>query len=280
MLSATRFDSAVASTHRAVSGTVERVLEKLLYARDARGEWFVVALDELGGQPNGVNVKGSMDLRHVAREGALIWVDLSAARPWSPNLPASAMTRPSQALADAARSAKAIAAQRAGHRGLSALLRDATDDDPFARIARRHVMALESAIARGDVDGAAQAVRGLRGLGKGLTPSGDDVIIGVLAALEATADPTRVGVAATALPDGKTRTTELSWHALGHAANGRYPERVHDVLTAIVGGAPYQIDEVITRSIRHSGTPAVDSLVGLFVGLEAATAAATALTPA
>ena len=280
MLSATRFDPAVASTHRAVSGTVARVLDSLLYARDARGEWFVVALDSVGGQPNGVNVKGSMDLRHVAREGALIWVDLSGARPWSPNLPASAMTQPSAALADAVRAAKAIAAQRAGHRGLSALLRDALDDDPFARIARRHVTALQSAISRGDVDGAAQAVRGLRGLGVGLTPSGDDVIVGVLAALEATADPTRLGVAATALPDGKMRTTELSWLALEHAANGRYPERLHDVLTAIVGGAPYQIDAAITGAISKGGTSAVDSLIGLFVGLEGATAAATALTPA
>jgi hypothetical protein len=281
MLSATRFDPAVVSLHRAVSGSVERVFENHLYARDSRfGDWFVVALDAAGGQPHGVNVKGVMDLRFVAREGATVWVDLSGARAWSPELPPESMCKRDEALITAVRLARATAAEAAGDRGLSALLRDGVSADVLSRIALGHIASLAYGIANDDAMAAVGAVRGLQGLGIGLTPSGDDVIVGVLAALEATSHPARPAIAATALPDGKARTTELAWRAITHAVEGQYPERLHDVLAAIASGEPAEIDRAVKSAIHWGGTSAVDSLVGLFVGLDAAARSDAAATQA
>ena len=65
------------------------------------------------------------------------------------------------------------------------------------------------------------AVRGLVGLGPGLTPAGDDVLAGALVALVAAGDLDRAGAVLDAVRPCRHRTTAVSAALLDHAAAGR-----------------------------------------------------------
>jgi hypothetical protein len=77
-----------------------------------------------------------------------------------------------------------------------------------------------------------EALAGIVGLGEGLTPSGDDVLVGLLAGFELTADatararPLRSAVVGCLSPNLQRRTTRLSAQLLRAAAAGRYAEPV------------------------------------------------------
>jgi hypothetical protein len=113
---------------------------------------------------------------------------------------------------------------------------------------------------------------GLIGLGIGLTPSGDDYLVGLLAGLEATDHPARPALAAAIALHGPSRTTAIGAAALGHAARGAYAERLHDVLVALAGGRADDLSRTIERAMAYGATSGSDTLVGLFAGLDLAVA--------
>lgn len=99
---------------------------------------------------------------------------------------------------------------------------------------------LADALDRGDPSAAAAAAGGLVGLGPGLTPAGDDVLAGVLAALrllpEALAAPPHPltdTLAAATLHRARERTPALSAALLGHAALGQVPTPAGRLLRAL-----------------------------------------------
>lgn len=111
------------------------------------------------------------------------------------------------------------------------LLANADDSGPLAT-------ALALALARFDETGDAAALADLVGLGEGLTPAGDDVIVGVLAGLDLFSASAARALAArrrlvAALPAAGARTTRLSAQMLTAAAAGCYAEPLLDLLTAL-----------------------------------------------
>jgi hypothetical protein len=98
-----------------------------------------------------------------------------------------------------------------------------------------------------DLDGLERPVAGLAGLGPGLTPTGDDVLVGVAAAAHRLAlagclPLQRLAAlchALEGLPDGTT--TVVSREMLRHAAGGCYPEPLVRVLATLGSD---QVDEV------------------------------------
>lgn len=142
---------------------------------------------------------------------------------------------------------------------------------PFARALRGRLVtasrqlqdALEVAMRYGDVAGIGSSVTGLVGLGVGLTPSGDDYLIGCLAALHQlgehnTVEAVRVVrtalaavVAATAQdPD---RTTRVSRHFLAAAAEGRFHHDIARAATAALTPAASQGTSQGTSQATPSG---------------------------
>ena len=258
---------------------------------------LTVASPDAGGLPNGIMADLGPDWREIGlRPGmvvdasptrirvpdARLEISLEAAPRWSPRLrsadqdagEAAARWRGHRA------TARTIAQARGTAGGLGALLReDGTDDVGVwtANVARRIVADLVVALEAGDPTAAADAATGLIGLGPGLTPSGDDVLVGVEAALHALGSPS-AGFLALAVGDVEDRTTELAATLLRHAAAGEFAERLHTLLGALLASNDDGIGAAVDRAVAWGATSGTDCLVGVLVGLDVAAGVRRALS--
>lgn len=112
-------------------------------------------------------------------------------------------------------------------------------------------------------------VRWLLGRGPGLTPSGDDVLVGLLAGLSATGRlcaETVLRLAEVLDRHGRELTTEVSVAYLRCAARGEFARPVGEVVRAL----DEHRDSVpaVSRLLGHGHTSGADLLWGLIVGLE------------
>jgi hypothetical protein len=105
------------------------------------------------------------------------------------------------------------------------------------------------------------AVAGLIGLGPGLTPSGDDFLIGALALLDALGEQTTHAALAHAVaPAAPSLTSPLSARFLMAAANGYVGEHLHRAVTSIVAG---DVDAAVAAARRIGHTSGWDMLAGV-----------------
>jgi hypothetical protein len=260
--------------------TVRSVHRSALNLVTPDGTLVTVADERVGGLPSGILVRGpgsgSLDLRTVGvRPGtpgtltasrcmvgqdALV-VRLTGARRWSPRIVRM------DAASWPARGPRVHALARATcvPGGLASI--------PSARPV---LEALATAIEDGQPARTTAAAQALIGLGPGLTPSGDDVLTGVAAALHAVGHPC-AGSLAEALEDLDARTTFVAAAMLRHAARGDVAERTHRLLVALL--APTDVPGVLEAAIRETvawgATSGSDLLAGALLALDAATRAAT-----
>jgi hypothetical protein len=105
-------------------------------------------------------------------------------------------------------------------------------------------------------------VRHLAGLGPGLTPSGDDVLAGILlvASLTDRFSPSDLRAAA-----DTTGTHDISRSFLRWAANGHSIEPVHDLLFAVAAGRPTHRAELAVAAV--GATSGHDLLLGIRLAL-------------
>jgi Protein of unknown function (DUF2877) len=139
--------------------------------------------------------------------------------------------------------------------------------------------ALAARCAAGDLAGAVEAAEGLVGLGPGLTPSGDDVLAGMLLALRLLGGALRGGTRAVWLADwlgaavtsdASDRTTSVSATLLHCAARGQAAAEVAAVLRAFAGQEPAA--RAATRLLAAGHTSGADLAWGLAAGCRAALA--------
>jgi hypothetical protein len=129
--------------------------------------------------------------------------------------------------------------------------------------------ALAEGLAHHDLERVLGAARGLIGLGPGLTPAGDDCLVGVLAVLHRVDAPWLASVPA--LRDGiraaaRAATTSVSAEFLRHALDGLFGETLVDFVTAAnADGA----QEGARRLRAHGATSGADTLLGVALALEA-----------
>jgi hypothetical protein len=215
-------------------------------------------LSELGALPNGITVAGTDDLRGVVAPGEGIFLDVSSARPWSPLLLPLADLPSTEALDRASRAA----AGEAPTAGFGPLLRslDEEDGDLFRAAARPALRALLVATRRDDRRAAEAAATSLVGLGAGLTPSGDDVLVGFTAALTAVRNKLAHPIARAAA-DGGSRTTLVARTYLYHAARGEYAERVHQLVDAVASGDASRI----ALGMSWGATSGADLVLGILL---------------
>ena len=138
-------------------------------------------------------------------------------------------------------------------------------------VARERLDEVGRAVVRADRHAAAAAARPLVGMGPGLTPSGDDALAGMEAALHALGHPA-AGFLAAALDDVAERTTAVSATLLGHAARGEFAERTHRLLAELLGSDDAALPGAVERAAAWGATSGVDGLVGVLAGLDAAAA--------
>lgn len=104
------------------------------------------------------------------------------------------------------------------------------------------------------------AVDRLIGLGRGLTPSGDDFLAGMLAALQATGSPAAGPLSAAILP-ALGRTTLVARHFLKWAVQRRYSEVIRSVFAS--AGADADVADLLATG----ATSGADTAAGIRAGL-------------
>jgi uncharacterized protein DUF2877 len=193
----------------------------------------------------------------VIADVARLLIDDSA--PWRP--PSWPAARSRREFAAVCRDLSRLAAAEAPEDGLGRLF-DAVGvrpiDTPLARIVRPRLARFRSWLSgllgadHASVAFSFEPVRGLIGLGPGLTPSGDDFLVGALALLDACAERSAHAALARAInlaPRGLT--SPLSDCLLRAAAAGHVGENLHRAASATISGT---IRSAVTavRSIGHS----------------------------
>jgi uncharacterized protein DUF2877 len=178
--------------------------------------------------------------------------------PW-PNLPSPAVLRATCALL-AARAANQSPTDSLAH----ALF--AIADTAFARLARPRVAAFAASTS---ILRRARPLRGLSapygsvsdlvGLGPGLTPAGDDFLIGALAVLGALRQTNMHAALAQAIVVAANRTSPLSASLLRAAAAGHVGENLHTMVAALVTG---DADAALNAAAGIGHTSGFDALAG------------------
>ena len=121
--------------------------------------------------------------------------------------------------------------------------------------------ALADSLAESDTGAFVTAATSLIGLGEGLTPAGDDCVVGVLAAIHRLAPGWLDSRAARAIAaGGRCRTTDVACDFLLEALAGRFAEPVLAVLTA--PSAAHATDAA-RRLLAVGATSGADTLDGL-----------------
>jgi len=232
---------------------------------DLGPDWRVIGL-----RPGMVAVAGDATLR-VPDAG--LEIEFAGASRWSPRLAASAELADAAAARWKRRTAatRAVARARASAGGFGPLLREdvPVGPDSCMDVARPALAALIDALEMGDRRRAAETATRLIGLGQGLTPSGDDVLVGIEAALHALAQPT-AGFVALATGGVEARTTALAATLLRHAAAGEFAQRLHVLLATLLGSDDEAIPAAIDRAVAWGATSGTDCLLGVLVGLDVA----------
>jgi hypothetical protein len=126
------------------------------------------------------------------------------------------------------------------------------------------------------VDGDVEADERIVGLGPGLTPSGDDVLAGLLVALRALGASVQHGdtalwladwLGAAVTADADTRTTTLAATLLHCAAEGQASAEATAVLRGVAGLDP--LGPAVRRLLAAGHTSGADLAFGLLAGCRA-----------
>lgn len=142
------------------------------------------------------------------------------------------------------------------------------DPGPLRRLAGP----LAAAALAGAAEDVADLLLALVGAGPGSTPTGDDVVVGVLAALDRDGGHGAAGATATAatggadrlraaLPPLLGRTTAGSRHDLAAAVAGQFAERVHVLVRALA--APRLVPAVVRAARGWGATSGTDLAHGI-----------------
>jgi hypothetical protein len=195
-------------------------------------------------------------------------VALDTAKPWRGRLPVCStddrVLRANVTIAQdhLERHGKGIGIERAVGTASTAL------DRAMAAAFRRHAQGLCEALARGDYTGAVGHIGHLVGLGPGLTPAGDDFLLGLLAALNVPGSPKgewrRIGAPVVSFAARQTHL--ISAAALRHAANGRVRDRIVTLCRALMREAPAAMLGALDDVMRIGSSSGTDIALGVLAG--------------
>lgn len=243
---------------------------------EAEGDVICLVAPELGNGPLNAVVEGAA---HWPRVGATaeferttrhrvvlhghVRVDCTAAQTW--RAPRPACSAPSARRRQALGALKALAEAEAPEDGL---MRPALDvpaaATPVSRIARPRIEHLGCWL----LEPSGQPPTDLIGLGPGLTPSGDDLLCGVLIALHVIGSAhTRQALATAVLEAAPALTSALSNAFLRAAAQGEGSAALHRLINAIVEGNVGEIACLATAAGRSGHTSGWDAMAGAAIAL-------------
>ena len=280
------------------TGAVHSVFRKACNIRLDDGRLLALLAPQLANLPHGIRVETSPEfaftdrLRVGQKAGcradmlrlaeASLAIDLGRARPWRSDLvtPGIDLDRPEATLAWRTawhalwRYERGAAAAHERH-GFGVSVRQASPCDTLRRTAFRDALRLLRATRSRQTDHAVAAIGRLIGRGPGLTPTGDDLLVGFLAGLRVAAG-SRAGRLAFldrlggAVIGAAARTNEISQTFLRHAVAGCVAEPLA-MLARHIGAAapPEEVERATARLLGFGHTSGADATLGLLLGLAA-----------
>jgi hypothetical protein len=130
----------------------------------------------------------------------------------------------------------------------------------LARVHRQH-----------DVSRVLDAAERLIGLGSGLTPSGDDFLVGFSAALWSKGDPLAQPFSNGCATRAANRTTDVAVEFYNSAARGEFSARLHNLLAAIAdsdhGPDQQRLQREFRQALAWGATSGADCVLGVLLGL-------------
>lgn len=129
---------------------------------------------------------------------------------------------------------------------------------------------LVQALSRADFACACRHAKSMLGLGPGLTPSGDDFLVGLFAVLNIPASPCHgwLGGGADVLDGAERSTNAISLAALTQAADGRVRESIAALIEHLMYGAPQGLIAPLRRVLAIGSTSGSDIVAGILCGFE------------
>jgi Protein of unknown function (DUF2877) len=263
------------------NGAVHSVFRQACNVRLDDGRLLALLGPHLGNVPHGVrlDVPAGFDFpRQVAvgqrvgcradvlRVGGGLSINLGTAQIWRGQPPAAGVDLMSPKVARAWRTARR--ALQLGRRGTDSAL-------SFGRAIDRQGVRLARAAQILEAEEAASALDLLIGVGPGLTPSGDDLIVGFLAGLWSTAGdhPARRGFLdglCAAVAGAAVHTTDISRAYLTHAARGHFAQPLVTLAARLAEGADLdRVHRATMAALRVGHTSGAGGVSGLLLGLAA-----------
>jgi hypothetical protein len=217
----------------------------------------------------------------------ILEIDLKLARQWIP--PTVHLGADSKSIRETTQVLRDVISTHGARSGLGPLVdygylwpfrhRDAEFkiQEPLLRLAGRSLEALVDAWRAGSIDNAREAAVKLLGLGPGLTPSGDDLLAGLLAACGwAHQRLDHVGrqhtpeihqaIVQGLISEAPTRTTHLSARLLAYAADGILYEPAMSLGVALFAGSRTGIEPAALNLFTLGHTSGTDMAVGILLG--------------
>lgn len=144
--------------------------------------------------------------------------------------------------------------------------------NPFARKASPHLSILREAIKAKDYQGVRRSAQKLVGLGPGLTPSGDDVLSGLMTSLMLISQNLNIcrgmvlEVNKNIISCVKGRTTLISQEFLMHARAGEANEPILALIEKILTGKPNEVEETTKHVLAMGEASGADVVLGISLG--------------
>jgi len=138
----------------------------------------------------------------------------------------------------------------------------------FLTTAQAGIKGLLQALQDGNWSGILESAALLAGLGPGLTPAGDDYLVGLMAGLRVWPGLLENGglspgeVCQIILEATESRTTLLSNAFLHTAKEGLFGENWHELLAELARGEAIEIQRAVKRILSSGATSGADALAG------------------
>ena len=147
-------------------------------------------------------------------------------------------------------------------------------EGPLVRRLGELTGALKDALLQDDTARAYEHAARLVGLGPGLTPAGDDHLLGLAAICNLPGSPVAHlrPLLSRLVGDAAGRTNAISHAAMSHAAEGRVRESIAELLAAMASGDRAAMDRRGARVVSIGASSGTDILTGMLAGLELAQA--------
>jgi len=143
-------------------------------------------------------------------------------------------------------------------------------DQETSRLLSVRSQMLQEALLHHQVSDACRHAAGLIGLGPGLTPSGDDFLVGLLSTFHMENSPGRIyqGFGEEIVDIARTLTNEISYMALKQASKGRVRESITRLLHTITCGKQEELILSLDKVLTIGSSSGTDIVYGMISGLE------------